>query len=233
MMKALYVSLVRSLRRVLGSTGLLDALEQGSGRGSKYVRSLFAIYDVEDMARLDLPWWTFAATETVARFLVHCGGRARVFEYGPGASTLWLSKRAARVAYVEHDEAFAQKFGRLVLGASNIVGRLAVPTLARQRDVRCGSGCKGYELLDFVDYVEAIRDSGGPFDLVVIDGRSRVACLDEAIRHLRPGGLIVFDNSRRTRYQQALSGLPLPYKRYWGLAPALPYPEETTLVGPR
>ena len=55
---------------------------------------------------------------------------------------------------------------------------------------------------DFTDYVSAIHDPGGAFDLIVIDGRAREACLLAALQHLEPDGAdINFDNSRRRPYR--------------------------------
>src|SRR3990172_8471482 len=102
-MRSIYVSIVRALRTLAGKMGLLAFLERRRDRPFFiYLRSLFSIYDIEDMARLDLPWWTFAATRYVEAFLKRREGVADVFEYGPGASTVWLAKRARRVGYVEH-----------------------------------------------------------------------------------------------------------------------------------
>jgi predicted O-methyltransferase YrrM len=63
---------------------------------------------------------------------------------------------------------------------------------------------------------------------VVVDGRARADCLRRAVEALTPGGLIVFDNSDRKRYQPALAGLAVT--RYRGRAPALPIRSETALI---
>ena len=68
------------------------------------------------------------------------------------------------------------------------------------------------------------------YDLIIIDGRARVACLERAVRFLAEGGLIVFDNSGRKRYQAALRRQELRIERCRGRTPALPYPSETTLI---
>ena len=44
------------------------------------------------------------------------------------------------------------------------------------------------------DYVNAVRPNG-PFDVIIIDGQSRLACAPVAVEALRPGGLIILDNS--------------------------------------
>src|SRR3546814_15813933 len=57
----------------------------------RWSASLFAIHDIERMIALGLPWWNVAATREVAEFL-RARPNARVFEYGPGASTILLAR---------------------------------------------------------------------------------------------------------------------------------------------
>jgi hypothetical protein len=68
------------------------------------------------------------------------------------------------------------------------------------------------------------------YDLIVIDGRARGACLHHAVPRLAPGGMIVFDNSARTRYRRAIAASGLDAEILRGLTPSLPYPDETTLL---
>jgi len=95
---------------------------------------------------------------------------------------------------------------------------------------RAPSGRKGYEDSDFSAYVDSIAAGATHYDIVVIDGRARVACLERARECVAPDGLVIFDNSNRNRYQPALAKPGLRLTRYRGWAPALPYPSETTLI---
>ncbi len=223
---------MRLLRRIAAATGLLGCLDRNLDRHwVLYLRSLLAIYDFEDLARLDKPWWTFSAIDEVERFLKAREGAALVFEYGPGASTIWLARRARHVAYVEHDKAFAERMERVVGNLTNVSGELVEPVPhAPGKTAACPSNSKGYEDVDFADYMAAIRGAGGPFDLIVIDGRSRLACLAEAVQHMRPDGMILFDDSSRARYRAGLSGHSLRLRRFRGLSPTVPYLEETSLL---
>lgn len=110
----------------------------------------------------------------------------RVFEWGSGASTLWLGAdmMVRHAVSVEHDREWYEKT-RVELGRY------------------------------FVADVELVHaDLGGPyekyiksyplghFDLILVDGRNRADCLKYAPPHLKPGGLLVLDDSQR--YQAAL-----------------------------
>ena len=75
-----------------------------------------------------------------------------------------------------------------------------------------GSAKEGHGKLDFTSYVRHIdriaASVGGPFDLIVVDGRAREACLLAALPHLADDGIIVFDNTMRRRYRRAIAGRP-------------------------
>src|SRR3546814_16419215 len=60
------------------------------------------------MIALGLPWWNVAATREVAEFL-RARPKARVFEYGAGASTIWLARHAAGVWSVERHSEWHQR----------------------------------------------------------------------------------------------------------------------------
>jgi hypothetical protein len=77
--------------------------------------------------------------------------------------------------------------------------------------------------------VESIRRFPFSFDLIVIDGRCRSECLEEARHKLTDGGVIVFDNSSRRRYREAINRLPFARNVFRGLVPGLPIPGETTV----
>ena len=229
-MKRLYVRAMRAIRRVLEPTHILEAMERSDRRSIRWLRTLFSIYDSNDMVSLDVPWWTYAAVDEVSAFLASRPGTVRVFEYGAGASTVWLAKRAAEVVSVEHDESFWQLMQPLFAEHANIEVFLVPPAPAIGEADEVRSERAGYEQCDFADYVSAIDRCGGTFDLVIVDGRARGACLTAAMPRLAKDGMIVFDNSNRRRYRQAINTSGMVATRLRGLAPALPYPSETMLM---
>lgn len=228
-MKRVYVFLIRSVRSLMvpvGGLSFLDRLARRSRTGA-WLRSLLAIYDIHDLIALDTPWWTYDSAARVEEHLLRYPG-ATVFEWGSGASTAWLAKRAGHVIAIEHDAAWAEKV-RPLLGDNVMVRTVHATHAAPGQGVR--SSRAGHEDLDFTDYVHAIDDYPGPFDLVVVDGRAREACLRRALPRLAVGGLLVFDNVDRARYREALdaeAGIDVTVTR--GLTPSLPYPTRTALI---
>ncbi|MDT0201859.1 class I SAM-dependent methyltransferase [Nocardioides sp. AE5] len=232
-MKRVYVAGLRALRSVLATLGLLGLLDRWAARSrtGMWVRSWFSIYDLADLLPHDTPWWTFASADQVEWFLATRPG-ARVFEWGSGASTVWLGKRAGQVHSVEHDAAWAATMREVLPDNATLT---VVEPVRRPGGLRAGdqaSAKPGFEGLDFTDYVAAIDDVPGDFDLVVIDGRAREACLARAVERLAPGGLIVFDNVDRERYRDAIAALGDRVATTWtrGRTPSLPYPTRTALL---
>jgi hypothetical protein len=197
--KSAYVLGIRIARVLARRIGLLAVLEREPvTRLRHWVRSLFAIYDLDDMIYLDAPWWTYAAIDRVGSFLA-AHPEARVFEWGSGASTVWLAKRAGSVITVEHDEAWHDAVRARIAGLSNVEALIVPAKPAAPGNSEYGSTKPGCHTLSFERYVKAIDDVDGGFDLVVIDCRSRNACLQVAASRLAPAGMIVFDNSGRRR----------------------------------
>lgn len=227
-MKRLYVRVVRLVGAVLGRLGILGLLER-LGRRSRtalWVRSWFAVYDLDGMLSVGVPWWTFAAVDRVEEFLAERPD-ARVLEWGSGVSTVWLAGRTGQVVSVEHDAEWAESMKPHL--PSNVTLKLVEPVASATPVV--GSQKPGFEGLDFADYVAA-GSTHGRADLVVVDGRAREACLPVALDALAADGLVVLDNVDRRRYRDALAAYDDRVEVEWtrGRTPSLPYPTRTALI---
>ena len=226
-----YANLLHRLRRRLIRWGWIQSFGRpiNPTRWRLWARSLLSVLDVEDFIALDVPWWTLASTQKVEQFLAARPG-ARVFEWGSGGSTLWLAKRSESVISVEYDGSWADTMQPLLPENVRLIREVPDRLTGAPGEVR--SKRMGFRHLDFADYVDAIAREEGLFDLIVIDGRAREACLDRAMTKLADGGGIVIDNTNRRRYRRALRSLPVPVERHVtkGLTPIVPWPTETTLV---
>ncbi len=230
--KAAYVAAARGVGRGLTRVGALPATPpDGRRRVRHWAYSLTVVHDSLAMAELDVPWWTYRAIDAVDAWLAVRPHPIRVFEYGSGASTLWLARRADEVHSVEHDRAFADRMAPASAAHEGLELRVVEAVPAERPAV--GSAKEGCSGLDFSAYVAAIDDVDGVFDLVVIDGRAREECLRRSAPRLADAGLIVFDNTRRRRYRQAIADSGLVERRFRGLTPTLPYPEQTSLLTTR
>jgi hypothetical protein len=229
--KSVYIGFTRSIKKATSAVGLLKVLDSGAANSKFWcwARSLLAIYDLNDLVALDVPWWTFKATSTVEEHLRRFP-QAQVFEWGSGASTVWLAKRASSVVTVEHDARWAKMVAEIAPRNVQIMLVETPPLKGFKTEIPSSkSGASGQ---DFALYVAAIDATSDQFDLIIIDGRAREACLGLALKHLTPEGIIVFDNVERNRYRVAISEHLDAISIFWtkGLTPALPYPSQTALI---
>lgn len=137
--------------------------------------------------QLGMPWWSFGSVEDVGKRL-HSG--MEVFEFGSGGSTIFLAKRTARVTSVED----SSEWLGLVQNELVAEGLRNVELLERP----CNFSFKGGFLES--GYLNAL--GGRAYDLIVVDGQEggdgvRRACFHRAEKFIKPGGLIVLDDSWR------------------------------------
>jgi hypothetical protein len=232
--KKFYVKSTRLMRGFLRAIGVLRIWDKWASKSriGKWSRSLLSIYDIDELVALDVPWWTFDSIDIVDDFLTNRPA-AKVFEWGSGASTIWLSKRAKSVIAIEHDRNWASLVDSMA--PANVEIRLVEPSKLQAGSNPITSSKKGNSDLDFSDYVKAIEHENSTFDLIVIDGRAREGCLGLAIAKLSEDGMILFDNVDRARYREAISRFQDQLKTTWtrGLTPGLPYPTRTAVISRR
>jgi predicted O-methyltransferase YrrM len=132
---------------------------------------------------------------------------------------------------VEHHAGFGQMIQEANADVPNTTLDIVEPVESAVPEV--ASAKEGHGRLDFAPYVRRIDGVGaehGPFELIVIDGRAREACLSAALPHLADGGIIVFDNTLRRRYRAAIAAATVREEIHRGLTPTLPYPDQTSLL---
>lgn len=127
-----------------------------------------------------LPWYTYS---TIAFLVSRLPSDVDVFEYGCGYSTLWWMRRARSVISVEHAGSWAES---IRLMANPNVQLIEVPVDQEE------------------SYATTIESTGKKFDVVVVDGENREACLKIAPHHLKSDGIIILDNSERSAYRDGI-----------------------------
>lgn len=131
-------------------------------------------------------------------------------ELGSGRSTLWFAKRIAHLTSIEHDESFYHRTFRALdeAGIRNVDYRL----------------CQAE-----VDYLSSIAErEEASLDFALIDGKHRAKCVLFILSKLKPGALLVVDNSEcyLTPPRDACSKAPMPLTKVpppgdWELASEL------------
>ncbi len=120
----------------------------------------------------------------------------RVLEWGAGGSTLYWPKLFPEIKWlsIEHNPDYARA----------LEGKTAPNVTLMQ--------------LDYPDYHELKAEQVGTFDLIIVDGRHRVRCLDVARDLLNPGGAAILHDAGRERYA--------PAKDYYSLLSVLSPPKK-------
>ena len=107
-----------------------------------------------------------------------------IFEYGSGSSTLYFASKVGEVMSVEYDSKWYDKVQGLIDGTINA----------------------GVHYIDlngpYVDAIEVLG-KGKKFDLVIVDGRERVACALKAFDFVTENGVVLLDDTHRKHYKDA------------------------------
>lgn len=228
-LKAAYVALMRQIKSILKSSGMLEKLNEKAKHNQNfhYVRSLLAIHDIQDMIGLDVPWWTYSSIDYLKAYIEKCEHPITVFEWGSGASSIWLAKRVDSLITIDHDAKWHTIIQPFLKDCSNVISLLKEPEPWLVNEKYSSQKMPG---VNFKSYVTAITEYSAKFDIIVIDGRARSACLQTSLPYLKKNGLIVFDNSNRQEYQQALLQSGLTVHRCYGKVPGSPLPGETGIL---
>lgn len=151
----------------------------------------------------EVPWITFRAMDWLDAYL---RPHMKVFEYGAGGSTIYFAKRVKAVASVEHDAGFFEIVRSMLRerGLDNCELELHEPQPCEEGSRPFSSFQPKYVGMCFESYVKAIdRYPDGHFDLVLVDGRARIACVERAAKKIKAGGALVLDNTDRPGYARA------------------------------
>lgn len=160
-----------------------------------------------------------------------------VLEWSSGSSTIWTLPRVRRMISVESDAEWANSVIERVkdMGLSHKIQFHIIPPTKDPIKSKYDDGNdnasfewakskhEGYYYQQYVG-VDIPKEYYGKFDMVIVDGRARSACLKRAVSLLKQeGGLLMLDNSERERYKKDV------VPEYWPKYEATGSPTETTL----
>lgn len=136
---------------------------------------------------LELPWFSYSAIWFLDQAIK---SNMAVYEYGSGGSTLYFSKRCARVISIEDKLEWYERVGQILRerNMTNADLRLAPADLTSVERFRASV------------YPDALPKEAA--DVVVVDGSEesahvRPVCFEVAESRVRPGGMIIVDDSWR------------------------------------
>lgn len=154
-----------------------------------------------------LPWLTFDAIRAIDDHLVFGD---RLFEYGSGHSTLYWAQRGIFVVSMEDDPVWFELAGTKLATLPNATLHFAA---------------------DKAGYVRGIDVVDDDFDVILVDGTFRMECIEAAVSRIRPGGLLVVDNTDWHWFSDIDQRVPNTWRKmvFDGCAPFIGYPSQTTI----
>lgn len=108
----------------------------------------------------------------------------KCFEWGSGRSTFYFALRSGSIDSVEHSRTWY-----------NIVTRELASRGILNAKVTLLETTEGTDTPDYQNHILAFPDED--FDCVLVDGIRRNECISSCVRKLKPGGLLILDDSQR------------------------------------
>ena len=134
------------------------------------------------------PWWNSRAIEYLQNRLPREG---RAFEWGSGGSTVWLTRNGMSVTAIESEYEWAERVRKRCPAADvRFIPGTDAGTSRSEPQLRD----RGAHYFD--EYISAISNfEAESFDVIVIDGICRKECASLAAKKVKPGGIIVLDDT--------------------------------------
>lgn len=161
-----------------------------------------------DYLKNPIPWFNYATIDFINDRI---NETLDVFEFGSGYSTLYFAKKVNSITSVEYDLGWFSNITNQTkkLNNVNII----------------------YNKLDD-SYPQSIEKLQKKYDLIIVDGRMRVESFKISINCLKVGGILILDDSSRSKYIEAFNvAKKSGYKHisFNGLKPAGYISDQTTI----
>ena len=172
-----------------------------------------------------LPWISFPALQFLDKILAP---GMQVFEWGCGGSTIFYARKGTFVTSIEHSLDWSKLVGERLL-AGKYTGwsiQHIPPEPANAPDaticdhpsyLSTDAEFYGQKFLQYVCKIDSYQDKY--FDIVAIDGRARSSCVMHAVPKVKQGGYLLWDNTERSEYQNAIRSVPDDWKRFDFIGP--------------
>lgn len=175
------------------------------------------------------PWFAFQSIRHIESLL---RPDMKIVEYGGGYSTLWWASRVSSVTTVERSKEWSDEIQRSL--HKHHLKNVELRTFDKFPDVSEGELESNYDSLrPLVD--EYIGSSNVPeysCDVLVVDDVFRNAVVEGALNLVKPGGLLILDDSERERHKPVMERMLLngwSCAHFFGAAPYHFHEKQTTI----
>ena len=180
-------------------------------------KNLFYLYDIDRLIKDNLCWWTYSIQKDIENILMKYHVK-NILEYGSGASTIFFAKKGYEITSIEYDQSWFLKIKEYLKS----MDKTCLYYLPKDNIVNFDYiSKKNYN--SYKNYVFFPKTLKKKFDLIIIDGRAREKCLEISLSLLSPKGIIIFDDTERTRYKKSINNFlsenKFNEKKFIGLAP--------------
>lgn len=183
------MSLDKFARRLLPKTVyqnlyLLRHLQKLSTRKKAYLVETGYINSIKNSEPVNkdgdpIPWMNYSFIDFLEPRI---NSSMKVFEYGSGYSTLYLSDKVHSITSIEFDKSWFEK----------MKGNL------NEKD-----NCEVIYRPDPENYNVAIKEfNENYFDVIIVDGRDRKECVKHIIPYLSDGGVVILDDSWKSKFDE-------------------------------
>ncbi|MBD3269963.1 FkbM family methyltransferase [Candidatus Peregrinibacteria bacterium] len=176
---------------------LLSMMHQGYFIDKGWIQSKNIGKAVDSQGK-PIPWLTYSFLDFISDKI---GKEHVIFEYGSGNSTLYWAKLCHKLYTVEHNLEWYNKI---------------------KAEIPSNVSLQHCDLSDPDQYANTINMSKLQFDVIIIDGRERVRCINTSSKCLKKNGIIVLDDSEREKYEDGIRFLESEgFKKldFWGISP--------------
>jgi predicted O-methyltransferase YrrM len=158
----------------------------------------------------------------------------KVLEYGCGYSTIWWAKRVSSVVSVERSTHWLEEV-RQALSKHSLANVQLLPFQRfsgnTEEDILAGQDIAGLAPI-IRDYATLGNAEPESYDVVVIDDIFRNETASAGVALVKPGGLLILDDSERERYQPTvnlLRELGWSFSSFYGVSPYHFHEKQTTI----
>jgi len=122
-----------------------------------------------------IPWLTDRAVDFLVDYMEK-NLHPKILEVGSGASTVWFAKRTKNLISIEHN---SEWYHSILKHLAQSEGSYKVEYILHK--------------LPYYSLIEDFEDES--FDLILIDGKDRRECMLRAMSKVKPGGVLMVDNT--------------------------------------
>ena len=202
------LGMIASMKKVRQAASLVETLVKHPGQ-AKYVHRLVQSRGKSTLTLRTL-WLPYRAIDFLEN---QVNPESRVLEFGGGGSTAWFVDRVQEVVTVESDEEWAEMIRDETASSTKIELLLRPPA---------------DHYAAYVEAADAYPDES--FDVILVDGRERVECVKRSVGKLKPGGLMILDDSDRPKYKEVYAVLQTwNSDHFYGLVPCKDVTGNTTI----